>query len=197
MFPICLSLACVLWGFVPLSFLWEKNVFFSLSLISQSYKMFFFPHLVLRRRVVLWRNPQMSDVLKSSHNKTSCYQGNGQVLCNVNALLGWLSRTWLAWFCSFSTVLLGSWLNLHSCSTEPSVLCELSCACSDCAAVLLIFNGKWLRFLSEPLELAGRFRGEPPVGDVPRPVRVHWSTGGRPRLRFKVIRRPLLRRYSA
>lgn len=48
-------------------------------------------------------------------------------------------------------------LILNSCSSEPSVLCELFCACSDCAAVLLIFNGKWLRFLSEPLELAARF----------------------------------------
>lgn len=31
--------------------------------------------------------------------------------------------------------------------------CLVLCACSHCTRVLLIFNGKWLRFLSKPLEL--------------------------------------------
>lgn len=105
-------------------------------------------------------------------------------------------------------MLVGVWLNLNSCSREPSVLCEPFCACSDCAAVLLIFNGKWLRFLSEPLELAARFSEESRPSET---FRVWLAStgrggGGRPRLGFfflfsfffyKVIRRPLLRKYSA
>lgn len=80
---------------------------------------------------------------------------------------------------------------------QTAVLCELSCACSDCAAVLLIFNGKWLRFLSEPLELADTFekraaRRRPSASGSRPPV----DEGGRGST-FKVISRPLLRKYSA
>lgn len=36
------------------------------------------------------------------------------------------------------------------------VPCLVLCACSDCAPVLLIFNGKWLRFSTKPLELGNK-----------------------------------------
>lgn len=40
------------------------------------------------------------------------------------------------------------------------ILGVVHCACSDCPPVVLIFNGKWLRFLSKPLELRDRKRRE-------------------------------------
>lgn len=40
------------------------------------------------------------------------------------------------------------------------ILGMVHCACSDCPPVVLIFNGKWLRFLSKPLELRNRKRRE-------------------------------------
>lgn len=51
--------------------------------------------------------------------------------------------------------------------------CSPLCACSDCAPVLLIFNGKWLRFLSKPLELGDKNAS---VAAVCCPVRVHTET---------------------
>lgn len=46
----------------------------------------------------------------------------------------------------------------------PYILGVVLCACSDGAPVVLIFNGKWLRFLSKPLELRGRAGGEKKTG---------------------------------
>lgn len=40
------------------------------------------------------------------------------------------------------------------------ILGVVHCACSDCPPVVLIFNGKWLRFLSKPLELRNKKRRE-------------------------------------
>lgn len=75
-------------------------------------------------------------------------------------------------------------VEIQTVAVECLVLCELFCACSDRAAVLLIFNGKWLRFLSEPLELAARStkkknprKKEAPLGNAWRLVHVHWPTG--------------------